>query len=131
MYSFKTRSFRMFRDLKVGTRLTLAFSAVLVLLIAVIGVGLLRMAAIRANLRSITDENIVAMRHATAMSAEAAQVSSSIRDALLLHDDEKLKAAAADVDQAMKNFDAQIADTERMQAAVRSEERRVGKECLE
>ena len=120
MYSFKTRSFRMFRDLKVGTRLTLAFSAVLVLLIAVIGVGLLRMAAIRANLRSITDENIVAMRHATAMSAEAAQVSSSIRDALLLHDDEKLKAAAADVDQATKNFDAQIADTERMQAAVAS-----------
>ena len=110
----------MFRDLKVGTRLSVAFGAVLVLLAAVIGVGLLRMAAIRANLRSITDENIVAMRHATAMSAEAAQVSTSVRDALLLKDDEKLKAAAAEVELATRNFDAQIADTERMQAAMPS-----------
>ena len=82
-YSLKNWSFKMFRDMKVGTRLTLAFGAVLVLLVAVIGVGLMRMAAIRTNLRTITDENIVAMRHATAMSAEAAQVSTSVRDALL------------------------------------------------
>ena len=106
----------MFRDMKVGTRLLLAFAAVLVLLVAVIGVGLLRMAAIRANLHSITAENIVAMRHSAAMSAEAAQVSVSIRDALLMKDDEKLKAAATAVEQAEKNFEAQIAETERMQA---------------
>jgi methyl-accepting chemotaxis protein len=108
----------MFQDMKVSTRLTLAFGAVLVLLIAVIGVGLLRMAAIRANLRSITEENIVAMRHATAMSAEAAQVSTSVRDALLLKDEEKMKAAIAEVDQATKNFEGQIAAAERMQATV-------------
>ena len=110
----------MFGDLKVGTRLTVAFGAVLVLLVAVIGVGLLRMSAIRENLRSITEENIVAMRHATAMSAEAAQVSTSIRDALLMKDDEKLKAAATAVEQAEKNFEAQIAATEHMQATVAS-----------
>ncbi len=110
----------MFRDMKVGTRLMLAFGAVLVLLIAVIGVGLLRMAAIRTNLRSITQEDIVAMRHATAMSAEAAQVSTSVRDALILHDEEKIKTAAAEVDQGIKNFEAQIAATERMQADVAS-----------
>jgi methyl-accepting chemotaxis protein len=120
MNSLKNWSFTMFRDMKVGTRLMLAFGAVLVLLIAVIGVGLLRMAAIRANLRSITEENIVAMRHATAMSAEAAQVSTSIRDALLLHDEEKLKAAATEVEQAEKSFEGQIADTERMQATTAS-----------
>ena len=110
----------MFRDMKVGTRLMLAFGAVLVLLVAVIGVGLMRMAAIRANLRSITQENLVAMSHATAMSAESAQVSTSIRDALLLKDDEKLKAAATEVEQAEKNFEAQVAETERMQAATPS-----------
>jgi methyl-accepting chemotaxis protein len=120
MYSLKNWSFTMFRDMKVGTRLMLAFGAVLVLLIAVIGVGLLRMAAIRTNLRSITQEDIVAMRHATAMSAEAAQVSTSVRDALILHDEEKIKTAAAEVDLAMKNFEAQIAATERMQADVAS-----------
>jgi methyl-accepting chemotaxis protein len=110
----------MFRDMKVGTRLMCAFAAVLVLLVAVIGVGLMRMAAIRANLHSITEENIVAMRHSAAMSAEAARVSTSIRDALLMKDDEKLKAAATDVEQAEKNFEAQIAETERMQAATAS-----------
>src|SRR5580698_4242732 len=120
MYSLKNWSFTMFRDMKVGTRLMLAFGAVLVLLIAVIGVGLLRMAAIRTNLRSITQEDIVAMRHATAMSAEAAQVSTSVRDALILHDEEKIKTAAAEVDLAMKNFEAQIAATERIQADVAS-----------
>jgi len=110
----------MFRDMKVGTRLLLAFGAVLVLLVAVIGVGLMRMAAIRANLRSITEENIVAMRHATAMSAEAAQVSTSVRDALVLHDDEKIKAAADQVERSEKNFEAQIAATEHMQATTAS-----------
>ena len=110
----------MFRDMKVGQRLMLAFAAVLVLLVAVIGVGLIRMAAIRANLHSITEENIVAMRHSAAMSAEAAQVSTSIRDALLMKDDEKLKAAAENVEQAEKNFEAQIAETEKMQAATAS-----------
>ncbi len=110
----------MFRDMKVGTRLLLAFTAVLVLLVAVIGVGLIRMAAIRANLHSITEENIVAMRHAAAMSAEAAQVSTSIRDALLMKDDEKLKAAATAVEQAEKNFETQIAETEHIQATTAS-----------
>jgi methyl-accepting chemotaxis protein len=119
-YSLKNWSFTMFRDMKVGTRLTLAFGAVLVLLVAVIGVGLMRMAAIRTNLRSITEENIVAMRHATAMSSAAAQVSTSIRDALWLKDDDKLKATAADVEQGEKDFEAQIAETERMQATTAS-----------
>jgi len=116
----KTWSFSMFRDMKVGTRLMLAFGAVLILLVAVIGVGLARMAAIRTNLRTITEENIVAMRHATAMSSEAAQVSTSIRDALLMHDEEKLKAAAEQVDIASKNFEGQIAATEKMQASIAS-----------
>jgi methyl-accepting chemotaxis protein len=119
-YSLKNWSFAMFRDMKVGTRLMLAFAAVLVMLVAVIAVGLMRMAAIRANLHSITEENIVAMRHAAAMSAEAAQVSSSIRDALLMKDDEKLKAAAETVEKAEKNFEAQISETERMQATTAS-----------
>ena len=110
----------MFWDMKVGTRLMLAFGAVLVLLVAVISVGLVRMAAIRGNLRTITEENIVAMRHATAMSTEADKVSTSIRDALLMHDDEKLKAAATAVEQAEKGFEAQIANTEHMQAAIAS-----------
>jgi methyl-accepting chemotaxis protein len=119
-HSLKNWSFSMFRDMKVGTRLQLAFAAVLVLLVAVIGVGLLRMAAIRANLHSITEENIVAMRHSAAMSAEAAQVSTSIRDALLMKDDEKLKVAATAVEEAEKSFEAQIAATEQMQAATAS-----------
>src|ERR1700761_8665854 len=120
MHSSKFWSFTMFRDMKVGTRLFLAFGAVLILLVAVIAVGLARMAAIRSNLRSITEENLVAMRHATAMSAEAAQVSTSVRDAIVLHDEERIKAAADQVEQSEKNFEAQIAATEQMQASTAS-----------
>ena len=52
----------MFNDMKVGTRLAIAFGVVLVLLIAVVAIGVSRMANINAQLRSIADENVVQMR---------------------------------------------------------------------
>ena len=108
----------MLERMKVGTRLAVAFAAVTLLLIAVIAVGLQRMASIRANLRSITEENVVAMRHATAMRGHAFQISVSLRNLFLFQDDAKLKSEDAVLQAAMKDFETEIAAAERMQATV-------------
>lgn len=107
----------MLDKMKVGTRLSVAFGAVTILLIAVIGVALLRLASIRANLRSITEENIVAMHHATAMRGNAFQISVSIRNMLLFQDDAKLKSEHAELQEAMQSFEAEIVAVEQMQSA--------------
>ncbi len=53
----------MFQDMKVGTRLSIAFGVVLALLVGVILVGISRMANINEALRSITEENNEQIRH--------------------------------------------------------------------
>lgn len=82
----------MFSDMRVSTRLALAFGAVLVLLIGVIGVGVSRMAQINEGLRTITEENNVEMKHALSMRAAAFQVSVSIRNLILFTDEAQMKS---------------------------------------
>lgn len=110
----------MFADLKVSTRLALAFGAVLLLLIAVLGVGLSRMAGINASLRSITDERVVALQHAASLRAASFQSSLTIRDMLLSQDEAKVKDFAARVQATMEKFESGIAEFEQTQAATQS-----------
>ena len=110
----------MLEKMKVGARLSVAFGAVTLLLIAVLAVGLLRMAAIHENLRAITEENIIAMRHAAAMRGHAFQISVSLRNLMLLQDDTKLKSENAGLQEAMKGFEAESATLGQMQSALAS-----------
>jgi methyl-accepting chemotaxis protein len=82
----------MFNGMKVGTRLAVAFGAVVILLIAVVAVGTSRMANINANLRSIADEDLVEMIDAAKMRGAAYQMSVSLRNLMLFTEDGKLKA---------------------------------------
>lgn len=82
----------MFNGMKVGTRLAIAFGAVVILLIAVVTVGTSRMALIDESLRTITDEDNVEMLQAIGMRAAAYEISVSLRNMMLYPEDAKLKA---------------------------------------
>ncbi len=95
----------MFNGMKVSSRLAIAFAAVVLLLIGVIAVGITRMAGIDAGLRAITDENNVEIQHAMEMRASAYQTSVSIRNLMLMSDDEKLKHENETLVKAMQSFE--------------------------
>ena len=95
----------MVNDMKVGTRLTLAFALVLVMLVSVIAVGIVRMLSINDGLRTITDEEMVKIRHAQAMRAAAYQVSTSVRNLMLFPDDKEMKAEYEKLHKVVQTFD--------------------------
>jgi methyl-accepting chemotaxis protein len=82
----------MFSDMRVSTRLALAFGVVLILLIGVIGIGVSRLGQLNEGLRTITEENNVEMKHALSLRAAAFQVSVSIRNLILYTDDAQMKS---------------------------------------
>src|SRR5688500_9797885 len=92
----------MFNDMKVGTRLAIAFGVVLVLLVAVVAIGVSRMANINAQLRSIADENVVQMQLAHEIRAASYSVSSTIRNLIILTDEDKLQADYAKLQDAFE-----------------------------
>ncbi len=85
----------MFNDMKVGTRLAVAFGVVLMLLVGVVLIGVSRMANINESLRAITQENVVQMNLAQEVRAASYAVSSTTRSLIILTDDEEMKAEYA------------------------------------
>jgi methyl-accepting chemotaxis protein len=81
----------MFSNMKVATRLSAAFAIVLLLLLAVVGLGISRLALINEGLREITEENNVEMGHALGMRSAAFETSIAVRNLVLLTDGAKLK----------------------------------------
>jgi methyl-accepting chemotaxis protein len=104
----------MFSEMKVSTRLALAFGLVLVLLVGVIGLGISRMARVNEGLRAITEENNVEMTHANSMRAAAFQTSVSLRNMMLMTEADKLKAEDVILHQAIQQFDSQADALEKM-----------------
>jgi len=104
----------MFADMKVRTRLALAFGVVLLLLIGVVGLGTSRLAQINEGLRTITEENNVEMMHAVGMRGAGFSQSIQVRNLMLEADASKLKSHADDLHGAMQTFDAEFADLNRM-----------------
>jgi methyl-accepting chemotaxis protein len=92
----------MFSEMKVSTRLALAFGLVLVLLVSVVGLGISRMARVNEGLRAITEENNVEMTHANSMRAAAFQTSVSLRNMMLMSEADKLKAEDVILHQALQ-----------------------------
>jgi methyl-accepting chemotaxis protein len=81
----------MFSNMKVATRLAVAFTIVLLLLLAVVGLGVSRLALINEGLRTITEENNVEMEHALGMRGSAFETSIAVRNLVLLTDQAQLK----------------------------------------
>ncbi len=103
-----------FSQMKVSTRLALAFGVVLILLSGVIALGISGMARVNDGLRTITDENNVEMNHASSMRAAAFQTSISLRNMMVMTDAAQLKAEDATLHKAMREFDSQSEALEKM-----------------
>ena len=108
----------MLGEMKVSTRLALAFGLVLALLVGVISLGVVRMAQVNDGLRIITDENMVEMTHANGMRSAAAEVSIKLRNMMLDTDDDKLKSDQAALHKAFASFEASSSALEKKFAAV-------------
>jgi methyl-accepting chemotaxis protein len=104
----------MFQDLKVSTRLSLAFGIVLVLLLAVIAVGVTRMQLIDREMTLITAVNDVEIRHATEMEATSLSMGVDLRDALLTTDATVTKDLFAKVRDGAASLDKEAAAIARM-----------------
>ena len=81
----------MFADMTVGTRLAVAFGAVLLLLIGMVVTGINRMAAVNTQLRAITDENNVESRESKEIRNAASIVAITVRDLIITSDEASLK----------------------------------------
>jgi methyl-accepting chemotaxis protein len=95
----------MFSNMKVATRLSVAFTIVLLLLLAVVGLGISRLALINEGLRSITQENNVEMSHAMGMRGAAFETSIAVRNLVLLTDPAKLKQEQEALNDAFQQFE--------------------------
>ncbi len=95
----------MFSNMRVATRLAVAFTIVLLLLIAVVGLGVNRLALINEGLRSITEENNVEMSHALGMRGAAFETSISVRNLVLLTDPEKLRQEQNSLSDSFQKFE--------------------------
>jgi len=104
----------MFTDIKVRTRLALAFGVVLLLLVTVVGLGITRLAQLNEGLRRITEENNVEMAHALGMRGAGFTQSIQIRNLMLEADASKLKAHADDLRDAVQKFDSEYAELNKM-----------------
>ena len=95
----------MFADIKVSTRLALAFGVVLVMLVGTIALGISRMGQVNEGLRTITEQNNVEMNYAVGMRAAAFQVSVSVRNLMLMTEDAQRKKENETLQTALQGFD--------------------------
>ena len=98
----------MFADLKVGTRLALAFGAVLLLLVGMLLTGVNRLSVVNEHLHAITDENNVEAREAKDIRSETAQVALVIRDLIIATDSSALKAKREELTSDLRSLDERI-----------------------
>jgi methyl-accepting chemotaxis protein len=94
----------MFADMKVGSRLAVAFGIVLVLLVSILGLSISRLAKVNEGLRTITEENNVEMIHATGMRAASFQVSVAIRNLIIQTEDSVMRPEYERLHKAAQKF---------------------------
>ncbi len=87
----------MFRDMKVGVRLALAFAMVLVLMASIITVGVTRLGALNEEIDAITDVNNVEIQHATAMEKLSLSIGVDLRNMVIFTDAAAIKGELAQV----------------------------------
>jgi methyl-accepting chemotaxis protein len=98
----------MFSDLKVGTRLGIAFGAVLLMLAVTLVTGISRMAVVNDHLHAITDENNVESRDAKEIRSYSYQVALKVRDLIIETDLTKLKSQREQLTPLIHSMDERI-----------------------
>jgi len=98
----------MFADLKVSTRLGVAFGAVLLLLAVTLVTGISRMSVVNDHLHAITDENNVEAREAKEIRGDAFQIALTVRDLIIETDVTKLKSQREQLSILSHSLDEQI-----------------------
>jgi methyl-accepting chemotaxis protein len=95
----------MIKNMKVSTRLFIAFGMVLALLVCVLVFALNKMALVNESLRTVTEENNVELSKAIAMRSAAYDTSIDIRNIILFADGAQIKAEYDKMEGAIKQFD--------------------------
>ena len=108
----------MFADIKVSTRLALAFGVVLVMLVGTIALGISRMGQVNEGLRTITEQNNAEMNYAVSMRAAAFQVSVSVRNLMLMTEDAQRKKENETLQTALQGFDDKAQALEKTYASI-------------
>ncbi len=98
----------MFADMKVGTRLAVAFSVVLALLVCVVLTAISRMSVVNDHLHAITDENNVEAREAKDIRANSFTIGLLVRDLIITSDDAALKRQRGTLDEDLKALDTSV-----------------------
>jgi methyl-accepting chemotaxis protein len=96
----------MFTQMRVGARLALAFGVILLMMLAVIGMSLTRMASLNDGLRTITQENMIELAHAASMKAAAFQSAVAVRNLMLFNDEAQMKTEYEKLQKAHMDFTA-------------------------
>ena len=104
----------MFGNLKVRTRLALAFGIVLVLLVAIISLGIARVSLLHERLEVITEENNVESNHAWIMRAAAYEISVDMRNLFLMGSEDKKSGQKIDIQNQMQTFESELTALARM-----------------
>jgi len=98
----------MFTDLKVGTRLALAFGAVLLLLLGTLATGISRLALVDEHLHAITDENNVEAREAKEIRGKGFKIGLTVRDLIIDTDAAQLRKQREELNPLLQGFDEAI-----------------------
>ncbi len=97
----------MFDNVKVGTRLAIAFGAMLVLLLSIVFIGTSRMGVMNDGVQIMSGET-AEMLEAIKLRASAFQVSVSVRSMMLYTDEEKLRTESQTLQKAFEEFDTAL-----------------------
>lgn len=102
----------MFDRWSIRTRLAASFGTIMLLLIAIVIVGITRMAAIHESMKIITEKNNAEMALGTTVRGANFEVSVSVRNLMLYTDDtqlrregDKLRLVSASIDDALSRLD--------------------------
>ncbi|WP_229257034.1 methyl-accepting chemotaxis protein [Duganella lactea] len=103
-------------NMKVGTRLSLGFGLVLMLLLAVAILGLFNMSTIHAKLERIVNENAVKTQLVNTMSESVHIVARVSRSVVLLHEPAAIRAEMEKVTKARADYNAAVEALAKMPA---------------
>jgi methyl-accepting chemotaxis protein len=99
----------MFKNMRVATRLAVAFSLVVILLIAGFALGISRMGEMQARLQQITDTNDVEIQLANDMRSAAYENAINLRNVVLITDDVAMRAQVENLHKSMQAMEDAIA----------------------
>jgi methyl-accepting chemotaxis protein len=94
----------MFADLKVSTRLGMAFGVVTVLLLVILSLGISRLSLVNEALRTITEENNAEVNYATGMRGASYKISVAIRNIILFTNESQMKPEYERLQKAVQSF---------------------------